>query len=64
MSRHAARASPFCRALCRESLRVGGKGIVISKALGRPETLPRQVVLLRFFVKLLFLPGPRPRAAS
>ena len=31
-------------------------GIVMSKALGRPQTLPGQVLLFRLFIKMLFLP--------
>jgi TetR/AcrR family transcriptional regulator, transcriptional repressor for nem operon len=35
-------------------------GIVLSKALGEPRSLERQVLLLRSFVKLLFHPSGRP----
>ncbi len=36
-------------------------GIVMSKALGEPRSLERQILVLRSFVKLLFAPLPLPK---
>jgi hypothetical protein len=39
-------------------------GIVLSKALKEPQSLPEQILVFRSFVKLLFQPQQQARAAS